>query len=134
MKTFVDTSALYALLNEADDNHAGAAAWLSGPGRDPSEMLLSHNYIVVETAALVHRRLHRTALRVLFEAFIPALSVLFVDEHLHHRAISAYLAASRRRPSFVDWVSFQMMREQNLDQAFAFDPDFASEGFRVVPR
>lgn len=129
----MDTSALYALLDEDDDNHAEAATWLAGPGREASEILVSHNYVTVETAALVHRRLGRTAVRVLFDSLLPALAILYVDEHLHQRAASAYLAASRRSPSFVDWVSFQMMNDQDLDQAFAFDQDFAAVGFRVVP-
>lgn len=133
MRTFVDTSALYALFDEDDQNYASAAQWLSGPGRDPAEILVSHSYVVVEAAALVQRRLGFNATRRLFEAFIPALSVLYVDESLHLRALSGYLAAVRRRPSFVDWVSFHLMREMNLDQAFAFDRDFASEGFHVVP-
>ena len=133
MRTFVDTSALYALLDEDDDNHRAAAGWLSGPGADPSDLLISHGYVLVETAALVHRRLGASAVRVLFDAFIPALSVTFVDEVLHRRAAAAYLAALRRRPSFVDWVSFQLMRDAGLDRAFAFDRDFAGEGFALVP-
>lgn len=133
MTTFIDTSALYALLDEDDRNHRRAAAWLSGPGRDPTEILISHSYVVVESAALTQRRLGPQAVRVLFEAFIPSLSVLYVDEHLHKSAVAAHLAALRRRPSFVDWVSFQMMRERGLDRAFAFDRDFGNEGFSVVP-
>jgi len=133
VRTFVDTSALYALLDEDDDNHRAAAQWLSGPGADLAETLVTHAYVVVESAALVHRRLGHHAVRVLFDAFLPALSIVFVDETLHTRAVSAYLAAVRRRPSFVDWVSFQLMRDGDLDRAFAFDRDFATEGFAVVP-
>jgi predicted nucleic acid-binding protein len=133
VRTFVDTSALYALLDEDDRNHPAAAAWLSGSGQDPAEVLMSHNYVVVETAALVHRRLGAQATRVLFEALLPAISVFFVDEALHGRALAAYLAALRRQASLVDWVSFQLMREATVDRAFAFDRDFALEGFSVVP-
>jgi predicted nucleic acid-binding protein len=133
VRTLVDTSALYALLDEDDENHEAAARWLSGPGADPSEALVSHNYVLVETAALVHRRLGPSAVRVLFDAFVPALSVVFVDEALHARAVAAYLASLRRRVSYVDWVSFQLMRDADLDRAFAFDRDFVSEGFALVP-
>lgn len=133
MRTFVDTSALYALLDEDDDNHRAASQWLSGPGADPADLLITHSYVIVEAAALVHRRLGARAARVLFDAFIPAVSVAFVDGELHHRAVAAYLGALRRRLSFVDWVSFQLMRDSGLDRAFAFDRDFAVEGFAVVP-
>ena len=133
MTTFVDTSALYALLDEDDENHSAAAAWLSGPGGDPAEELLTHNYVVVEAAALVHRRLGATAIRALLEDLIPALAVAFVDESLHRLATSAFLGSARRRLSLVDWVSFELMRDLAVDRAFAFDRDFADQGFHLVP-
>lgn len=33
----------------------------------------------------------------------------------------------------MDRVSFEMMRREGVDVAFAFDPDFASEGFELIP-
>lgn len=131
MRTFVDTSALYALLDEDDHNHQAAAAWFATP--DPADVLVSHSYVVVEAAALVQRRLGGAAVRTLFDAFIPTLSIVYVDEVLHRRAVAAFLAGLRRQVSFVDWVSFQLMRDAGLDRAFAFDSDFAREGFAVVP-
>lgn len=133
MRTFVDTSALYALLDEDDDNHAVASAWMSGPGADPAELLVSHNYVVVEAAALVQRRLGSDAVRVLLDAWIPTLTVAYVDERLHEQSQAAYLAALGRRVSLVDAVSFQLVRQAELDQAFAFDADFTREGIVVVP-
>ena len=59
--------------------------------------MMSHSYVVVEAAALVHRRLGAQANRVLFESLLPAMSVFFVDETLHGRAVAAFLAALRRR-------------------------------------
>ena len=35
----------------------------------------------------------------------------------------------RRDVSLVDWTSFELMRELGVVQAFAFDDDFASQGF-----
>ena len=131
MRTFVDTSALYALLDEDDENHRAAAAWFTTA--DEAEVLASHSYVVVETAALVQRRLGAAAVRTLFDALIPAMSITYVDDVLHSRAVAAFLAGLRRHVSFVDWVSFQLMRDAELDRAFAFDRDFAREGFVVVP-
>jgi predicted nucleic acid-binding protein len=133
MRTFVDTSALYALLDADDNNHSAAARWLRGPGVAPETALVSHNYVVVEAAALVHRRLGARAVRDLFDAFVPALSIISVDASLHARAAVAYVAGLSRRVSFVDRVSFQLIRDAHLDQAFAFDRDFRTEGIAVVP-
>ncbi|MDP9342915.1 MAG: PIN domain-containing protein [Actinomycetota bacterium] len=132
MKTFVDTSALYALLDEQDARHQDAARWLRGPGRDPRELLVSHNYVVVEAVALTGRQLGAAAVRALLNGFVPALSVFYVDEHLHATAVSAYLAAGGK-PSLVDWASFQMMRDMGIRRAFAFDQDFVAQGFEAVP-
>jgi predicted nucleic acid-binding protein len=132
MRTFVDTSALYALMDEDDRNHLAAAVWFATA--DATEVLVSHGYVVVETAALVQRRLGAVAVRTLFDALVPAMSIVYVDEVLHGRAVAAFLAGLRRHVSFVDWVSFQLIRDAGLDRAFAFDSDFAREGFTVVPR
>jgi len=133
MRTFIDTSALYALLDADDDNHHAAARWLRGPGAATSDSLVTHNYVVVEIAALVHHRLGQRAVRDVFDAFVPALNVIFVDAELHARAAAAYLAGLGRRVSFVDRVSFQLIRHAGLDQAFAFDRDFRTEGIALVP-
>ena len=133
MRTFVDTSALYALLDADDDNHGAASAWLTGPGARPSELLVTHNYVVVETAALARHRLGANGVRGLFDAFVPALTVGFVDSALHARAAAAYVAGLSRRVSFVDRVSFEFVRDRNLDRAFAFDRDFATADIALVP-
>jgi predicted nucleic acid-binding protein len=129
--TFVDTSAIYALLDAHDSNHAAAAGWLRGPGR--SERLLTHGYVLVESAALVNRRLGLEASRALFGSIVPLLQVVFVDEALHSTAVREWLSYGSRRSSLVDWVSFQLMAARELGQAFVFDEDFAAQGVRCVP-
>lgn len=106
---------------------------MSGPGREPSEILSTHSYIVVESVSLVHRRLGSSAVRVLIDGFLPALSVMYVDEQLHGTALASFKRALRRRTSFVDHVSFAFMREAEIGRAFAFDRDFGAQGFEVVP-
>jgi predicted nucleic acid-binding protein len=129
---FVDTSALYSLLDGDDINHRRAEEWFTGPGQDPRELLVTHSYVVVESEALVRGRLGRAASRIFLDAFVPALSVLYVDEHLHRAATIAYLA-STTKPSLVDRLSFQMMKDRGISQAFAFDRDFPTNGFQTVP-
>jgi predicted nucleic acid-binding protein len=129
--TFVDTSALFALLDRGDANHRKAAEVFPGLLRD--DQLLTHNYVLVESTALVHRRLGPAAVRALLEDLVPAFEVEWVDEEVHRAGTSAFLAAVRRRASLVDRVSFEVMRRRRIEQAFAFDEDFAEQGFRTVP-
>ncbi len=130
MSVFVDTSALYAYLDSTDANNAAAVPALhSMLGR---EQLVTHNYILVETAALVHRRLVPTATRLLVEDLLPLIRTRWIDAELHGAATSAYLSAVRRRTSLVDWVSFEVMRREGIRRAFAYDRDFVTEGFELV--
>ncbi len=131
MTAFVDTSALYALLDRDDANHSPAAAAF-GPLLD-DELLMTHNYIAIEAAALVQRRLGTTATARLFDDLLPAIDMTWVGPEVHRAAVAALRAAVRRKPSLVDWTSFEVMRREGLTRAFAFDRDFVAAGFATVP-
>lgn len=131
-RTFVDTSALYALLDEDDRVHASAAAWMTSAGAEMDRVLVTHSFIAVETAALVHRRLGTDAVGVLLDVWLPALSVFQVDETLYEAGIVAYRAGLRRGTSLVDHVSFEFMRMSDITECFAFDEDFSDAGFTLV--
>lgn len=132
MSVFVDTSALFALLEPRDTNHAGAVDYLESlaPAATP---LLTHDYVVVEATALVQRRLGISVVRWLHERLMPAITVRPVGPEVRTAAVSALLAANRRDVSLVDWVSFEVMRRAELREAFAFDADFPRQGFALVP-
>ncbi|MBA2342902.1 MAG: type II toxin-antitoxin system VapC family toxin [Thermoleophilaceae bacterium] len=128
--TFVDTSSILALIDADDEHHEAAAAAFAS--LLPDEHLITHSYVVVETAALVHRRLGTGLVRRLLDDLVPLLETVFVAEQLHARAATAYLDTLRRRSSLVDHVSFELMRERGIRRALAFDRDFRSQGFELV--
>ena len=127
----VDTSALYAVLDRDDVNHAAAAAEYANL-LDRAE-LLTHSYVVVETSALVQRRLGMEAVRAMTDDLLPACDLVWVDEPLHRAATAALVAAADRDVSLVDWTSFELMRQRGVSEAFAFDDDFAKQGFTLLP-
>lgn len=133
MVTFVDTSALMALLDTTAIEHQLVEDWFEGTREDETELLLTHNCVIVETASLVRRRLGPDAVRAFFSLLVPMMSVIFIDEDLHAKAVAAYLAVASRGDSIVDRLSFEVMRDQHVEQAFALDREFAREGFSVVP-
>ncbi len=132
MEVFVDTSALYAVL-DADDAHHGkaAATWsaLLDDLTDGTARCVTHSGVIVEASALVQRRLGMRALRALHDRLLRIVDVTWVDADLHGRALSALLAAGSRDVSLVDWTSFELMRERAIEVAFAFDDDFDAQGF-----
>lgn len=132
MKVFIDTSALVAVLDADDSNHCpGKAAWEEILGRD--EELVTHNYVLVETSALVLRRLGLEALRVLEADIVPVLGVVWITPDVHEAAVGAHLLAARRSLSLVDCVSFEVMRRAGLRSAFAFDAHFGEFGYDLLP-
>lgn len=130
MSTFVDTSALYALLDRTDQNHDAARAAL--PALADQE-LITHSYVLVESVALTHRRLGAEAVRSLTQTLIPGLAIVWIDEPSHAAGLAALLAALPTAVSLVDMVSFYVMRERQIEQAFAFDADFRNAGFITIP-
>jgi predicted nucleic acid-binding protein len=131
--TFVDSSAFVTLLDDADERFDAAARWLDRVAVEEDEPLLTHNYVVVESIAVIHRRMGPTAVRAFVDDLLPVCEVRFVDEELHELAIAAYLAGLNRKISFVDRMSFELMRAEGIRRAFAFDPDFPRQGFDIVP-
>ena len=132
MVTFVDTSALYAYLDERDANHPGARDTFRSL-LQAGDHLTTHNYVVIETCSLVQRRLGALAVRALFDDVLPVIEVRSVDESIHRMATSTLLGSVSRAVSLVDWTSFVVMREQGIDRAFAFDADFTHQGFSMIP-
>ncbi len=133
---FVDTSALYAVLDRDDHAHALAAATFEHLLAGMTERRITavtHSSMVVESAALVQHRLGMGPLRALLDDVVPLLDVTWVDADLHRRATTALLAAGRRGVSLVDWTSFEVMRARSITVAFAFDDDFADQGFTLLP-
>lgn len=131
MSVFVDTSALYALLDADDASHTAAAkAFRALASR---EDLVTHSYVAVETIALTRRRLGREAVRAFARDLAPLLGMVWVDERLHDLALATLLDVLPTDVSLVDLVSFQVMREQDIARAFAFDRDFRTAGFSTIP-
>jgi predicted nucleic acid-binding protein len=126
-RVFVDTSALLALLDEDDRFHPDAAETLRAIG--PAAELLTHNYVHVEALALTRRRLGSAAVSRLVSDLLPRLATIWVDEALHGGALAA-VSTGTGSISLVDRVSFEVMRREGIDQAFAFDADFEAQGFR----
>ncbi|MBI2896771.1 MAG: PIN domain-containing protein [Deltaproteobacteria bacterium] len=126
---FLDTSALYALASAEDAHHDEARAALRAIEASGEELVL-HTYVLLETFALVHRR-HGLAAAVRISRDTSLLPTVVVDRALHDRAVERLRRSRRGRLSLVDAVSFVVMDDRDVDTAFAFDPDFATAGFRL---
>ena len=126
---FVDTSAIHAFLASDDVSHAVAVeTWKRF--MEKGTPLFTSNYVVVESCALLQRRLGMGAVRGLLDAVLPAIEVQWVTKEGHELAMRSLMAARRRKLSLVDCCSFVTMRAASCHVAFAFDKHFKEEGFR----
>lgn len=132
MMVFVDTSALYAIVNGAEANHPRASEVWRRLVADQA-MLLTSNYVLLETSALLQNRMGVEAVRAFQEKAVPLLHVEWIDERRHRTGVAAVLAAGRRKLSLVDCVSFEVMRDHGVRTVFCFDDDFREQGFEVIP-
>jgi predicted nucleic acid-binding protein len=129
---FVDTSAVYAVL-VADDRNHGAAARAVARLHEEQAPLVTSSFVVQESVSLLQARAGVTAVRLFHDAVLPALTVVWIDVSLYRPAAASLLAAGKRSVSITDWTSFEIMRERSIARAFAFDRDFATQGFLLVP-
>lgn len=128
---FVDTSAILALMVADDPNHL-AASRAFGRARKANADLVTTSYVLVETYALLGRRLGQAAVRRFREELAPLFLVRWVDESLHEEGLDLLQEDERRKLSLVDAVSFAAAREREVEVAFAFDRHFVEAGFQLL--
>ena len=128
---FVDTSAFYALLDGDDGEHSRALKlWEGEPPGEGS--LVTTNYVVLESMALLQSRLGMPAVRIFHDAILPVVRMEWIDEVIHAQAVSAFIATDRRGLSLVDLSSFATMRRLGIRSAFTFDRHFRQYGFETL--
>jgi len=128
MSVFVDTSALFALLDTDDAGHTDMyTAWAAGI--DAGEGFITTNYAIVEACALIQRALGTGAVRSLFDDILPFIHIDWVTEATHSVGAEAMLTVGRRHLSLVDCVSFAIMRRMGVREYLGLDPHFEEQGF-----
>jgi len=129
--TFVDTSAVVAVIDTLEERHDAAARTWDRLIRT-KEPLLTTSYVLVELFALVQRRFGIAVVQALNVAF-STVEIVWINAEIHQIALASVLAASRRKLSLVDCASFEVMRRYGIRTAFAVDGDFVEHGFQMIP-
>jgi predicted nucleic acid-binding protein len=129
-RVLVDTSALLALLDRADPRHSQVLASFADLEADD---LVTHGYVVAEAIAVARRRFGVDGAIALIDDLLPTIDVTVVDPMTHALAMERYRTSLPSGISFVDQVSFAVMRRDAIETAFAVDADFAGSGFSVLP-
>lgn len=127
-----DTSGFFALMDERDPMHAKGIAWLETHRKRIRPV--STEWIVGETCTLLVAR-KRPYLVARFLNYVESSAALLLvnpDDTL----LGAAKAMIRRRAdqgfSFVDCISFSLMKERGVRDAFTTDTHYRKAGFRAV--
>lgn len=126
---FADTSFLIAAMDDRDPQHEVALTLLR---RFDSQQILATNLIRGETWTwLRYKRWHRRAVEFLDSVGGEGqhIQVSRVTRSEEEEALHWLRQHDEREYSFVDATSFAFMRAKGIEEALAFDGDFAAAGF-----
>jgi predicted nucleic acid-binding protein len=131
---FVDTGAWYALADRSDQHHNEAVEiypkLLSG-----NPPLKTTNLIIAETYILIRRGIgHQAAIAFLENiASSPRVVKIYSDSILEETAESILQQYQDQDFSYTDAVSFVVMKQYGITEAFSFDKHFVTAGFTLIP-
>lgn len=134
---FVDTGAFYARADADDTHHETARRLFDGirSGDVAYRPIFTSQAVLAEFATLALYKLdHDTATRTL--AAIRAaesINVLPVDEAAFDAAAAQFGEYDDQHISFVDHTTSVLAGERDIDHVFAFDSDFRTLGFSLIP-
>jgi len=131
---FVDSSAWIALTDKDDSHHKQAASSYPSIFKD-HKTLITSNLVVAETYIVLRKELgHRAAIEFLERIKAsPRISKIFSNENIEGEAEGILVKYIDQEFSYVDAVSFVIMKRQKIRRAFCFDKHFVTAGFMNVP-
>jgi uncharacterized protein len=130
---FVDTSALYALIDRRDSHHSTLSE-LVRRILQSRRRLVTTDYIVCEAVNLANARVgHHVGGRILdLIDRSSALRVEWIGSLRFEAAKMFYRRHSDHRYSFTDCTSFVVMRELKLLDVLTTDQHFREAGFQIL--
>lgn len=131
MNVFADTSGLFALLVK-NDNMAVRARENFRYFAENNVQLVTSSFVLVETTALLKRRIGLAPVHDFNARILPLLEVIWVDDNWYSRAVQRLMAQNDRAVSLVDSLSFEIMEARQIEYAFAFDKHFEKNGFAIA--
>jgi uncharacterized protein len=126
---FADTSFFVAGADDRDQRHGVALQLFERVG---GRRIITSNHVRGETWTTLRRKLwHGRAVDFLdgVDGEGRHIQVAHVSEELEAEALRWLRRHDEREYSFVDATSFAYMRARGIEEALAFDGDFAAAGF-----
>jgi len=131
-RILVDTSALYALIDQNDSHHSQAAKILASLLPQAPQLVVP-NFLLAETHTIINRRIGpREALRFLKGALLD-YQIERVTVEDEHRAVALLQRISVSRDfSYFDAVAAALAERLGIEEVFTFDRHFTLLGLKPV--
>jgi predicted nucleic acid-binding protein len=127
---FLDTSAIYALINKKDPSHKKIEDFLKNFKGD----IFITNYVFDESVTLIRARLgHEKAVfvgNILLKS--PQIEKIWVTPDDEKRAWELFVSRNDKSYSFTDCTSFIVMRRIKIKNCLTLDGHFRQEGFEEI--
>jgi predicted nucleic acid-binding protein len=134
---FIDTGAFFAYYNDRDEHHDTARAVFQAirTGELPYSPLYTTRFVLAELATLLLYKVdHATATRALGNIFEgSSFNITRADPSAFADAREEFDQYDDQEITFVDHLTGVLAAELDVDHVFAFDDDFRTLGFTVVP-
>ncbi len=130
---FIDTGAWFAIADKSDQYHSKATDQLEKCIQKDSTFLTS-NLVIHETVMLLARKISKqTAIKFLNTIYSDdKVNVVLNDENLEQKAYAIFKKYTDQDFSITDCVSFAIMKENRIKEAFTFDKHFSIMGFKMI--
>jgi len=134
-KLFVDTGAWLAVIDPRDQYHPSASAFYR-QALEAYRPLITTNLVVAETYVNLRRSLSHAAAIGFLDIIEQSsrIECVWSSPDLGSRARQILRQYTDQDFSYVDAVSFALMQEVEIIEAFAFDRRFTVVGFVCVPQ
>jgi predicted nucleic acid-binding protein len=131
---FVDTGAWFAIADRRDQFHAAAKKHVEQLTHNAFR-LLTTNAVVQETAMLLARKVSKTAAMHFLDTvdLDDRVEVIRADEALEQEGYAIFKSYREHDFSITDCISFAVMKDRQIKNAFTFDKHFRTMRFLVEP-
>lgn len=127
---FLDTSAIYALINKKDPSHKKVEDFL----KNFTGSLFVTNYVFDEIITLIRARLgHEKAVfvgNILLKS--PQIEKIWVTPDDEKKAWELFVSRSDKSYSFTDCTSFVVIKRIKIKNCLTLDSHFRQEGFEEI--
>lgn len=130
----IDSSAFFALMNNADTHHDEALRIMERVVNEHWWMVTT-NFVIAETHALTLTRLsQKAAAQFLKEMETTDIAIIRAEVQDEETARNIIYRYQDKKFSLTDGISFTVMERLGIKLAFTFDRNFGQYGFETVHR